>query len=230
MKIDIDRLRALFQGYAASRRPADRRGCPSPREIARSFEPSLSRRRQRAIVDHISECPGCQEEFRIFLAQKRTEDASPDSVGPDIAGSHRRSSGRSRRWSRPVWQGASVLAGIGLSLVATLVIVRNMKEADVVRAGAPSLVLRSPKAGQTLSRPIVFRWDRHPDIESYVLELFDERMLPVWTSEAIQRHTLAVPSEVASSFRTGTYYWMVTGFTAESRRIESGLSRFTLRQ
>jgi len=229
MKTDLDRLKVLYQGYAASRRPVDRRKCPSPRVLARSFEPSLSGRRQRAIADHISECPACREEFTLFLGKKRAETASPENDGPDVVGREGRTPRRSVYRFRPAWQGASVLIGIGLAVVATFVIIQKRELSDVVRASGSKLVLRLPKAGQALSRPLVFRWAVHPDVEYYVLELFDDQMLPIWTSEAIRASRLALPHEVASSLQPGTYYWMVTGFTAESQRMESGLSRFTLR-
>ncbi len=85
--------------------------------------------------------------------------------------------------------------------------------------------LSFPKPNQTLSRPFVFRWQPIPDSDHYVLELFDEALLPVWTSNKIRDVQIPFPPNL----KTGkTYFWMVTAYSDEATLAESELARFVI--
>lgn len=195
MKIDDDRLKELFRGYVASRKPLTRRGCPSSEAIARSFEPSAPARKKRKIVDHVSGCPFCRDEFLMFLEIQKRDPARPEALS-------RRPSGRPL-----LWQVACVFLGLGLVTTSYFIFV-HQKEISAMRQRLETgLVLLSPKADKSLSGPLVFRWQGRPALEYYVLELFDDALLPVWTSDRIQEPQVSLPAEIRSTLQPGKSYF-----------------------
>lgn len=212
MKIDDDKLKEIFQGYASSRRPLTRKGCPSPKAIARSFEPSASVRKKKRIVDHVSGCSSCHDEFMMFLEIQRREPASD------------------RLKSRPpLWRYASVLLGLGLVVTSVFVAVHQKELADIQRAAEAGIILLHPKADQSLSGPPVFRWQARSAADFYVLELFDDALLPIWTSDKVRDLQVPLPPQVTATLRPGkSYFWMVTAFSQGSKIEESHLGRFVI--
>ncbi|MGB8960185.1 MAG: hypothetical protein WCC00_14345 [Candidatus Aminicenantales bacterium] len=215
MRIDDDQLKELFRGYAASRKPLTRNECPSPEVLASSFEPSASVRKKKKVVDHISGCSFCREEFMmLFEIQKR----EPSRLGV-------LSQGRSSRY--PLWQYACVLLGLGLVMTSFFVSVHQKELSSVERSAERGITLLGPKADQSLSGSFVFRWRGRSASDYYILELFDDALLPIWTSGKIQELQIPIPPEVYTTLRPGrSYFWMVTAFSQGAKTEESHLGRF----
>ena len=134
---------------------------------------------------------------------------------------------RSRRL--PLWQYACVLLGLGLVTTSFFVFVHQQEVSTVLRTAETRLVLLSPKANELLSGPLVFRWQGRPASDYYVVELFDDALLPIWTSDKIRELQISIPSEVSSALKPGrSYYWMVTAFFQSSKTEESYLGRFVI--
>jgi hypothetical protein len=232
MDNDHDKLRRLYQGYAAGRRPQSRRACPSPTEMAESFEPSASRRRKKKIIDHITDCPSCREEFLLLLGGQRWDAGPVPSAGTvHDTEAAARTDLRKGRARVPLWRLAGAVAGLGL-IIASLVAVRHQWELSMaLRSAQPGIALLAPRTGQSVSRPVTFRWKSRAPAESYVLELFDEALLPVWTSDKLSASAIQIPPEIGSRLSPGkTYYWMVTGFSGRDKAGESPMGRFSVRR
>ena len=230
MKIELDRLRTLFQGYIASKRPTDRRGCPTPGAMAGSFDASLSRRARKNIADHISECPFCREEFLMLMEAQRSEAGAAEPEDRAISDRARPLSRKGAGGSGLAvgWRYACVLIGLGLAISSFFVIIQQKQFSEVQRSGESGILLLYPRASQSITAPPIFRWRGSPTVDYYVIELFDEAMLPIWTSERIRGIQAPLPLDVFSGLRPEkSYYWMVTGFSLDSRTEESGLSRFS---
>jgi hypothetical protein len=230
MKIELDRLRTLFQGYTASKRPPDRRGCPSPRAMAGSFEASLTSRARKNIADHISECPFCQEEFMIFMEARRSEAGAPEPEDQAISSQPRPLPRRRAGGSglAVVWQYACVLIGLGLAISSFFIVIQHEYSSEVQRSNETEILLLVPRASQVITAPPIFRWRASPAADYYILELFDEAMLPIWTSERVRGIQAPLPRDVFSGLLPGkSYFWMVTGFSLDLGTKESGLSRFS---
>jgi hypothetical protein len=231
MKINDDNLRALFQGYATSKAPPNRKRCPSPKAIAESFEPSASVRKKKKIVDHLSGCSYCREEFMLFfqiqksdLGSARIEDrAAPYESAADLV--------KKRHPAHPpFWQYACVLLGFCLTIFSIFLIVQQNDLSEVQRNKETGILLSTPKAGQILAGSLVFRWQGKSATEYYVLELFDEALMPIWTSSEIRDTKLRLPADVRSGLQPGrSYFWMVTAYSGNSELVESKLARFTIR-
>ncbi len=214
----IDSLRELFQGHADSRRTPCRRNCPSFAAIAGSFEPAASQRDKKRIIDHISGCSDCQEEFMLLLElQKKEGDRHPGIV-------------KDRVFAHPLlWRYACTLIGLGLALTSFFMLIQKEKLSDVQRTSERGILMISPKIDHFVSSPLVFRWLGDKKAEYYILELFDEALLPVWTSDTIRDIQMHLPSEVNSKLRPGkSYFWMITAYSQDSKINESKLARFTI--
>jgi hypothetical protein len=129
------------------------------------------------------------------------------------------------------WQYVAVIFGIGLAVSSYFLVIQQRPPSSNQRANGSGIILLAPGTGQTIRGPLLFRWERNPQADSYILEIFDAQMRPVWTSSRIHDSRLAPPQEAASLLIRGeTYYWMVTGFALDSTRLESGLSSFRFRR
>jgi hypothetical protein len=231
MRIDVDKLRELFQGYAASRKPLNRKGCPSQSAIAGSFEPSASVRKKKRIVDHISACSFCREEFMMMLESQEHDAGSIKIKCPTVSYKPRRGAARVARslGHSPLWQYASVLFGLVLVISSLFILVRQSDLSPVRRIGGSGIVLLYPKPGQSLSGPIVFRWQERLGSEFYVLELFDDALLPIWASDKIRDTQILLPPDISSNLNPGKpYFWMVTALSHNSKMAESTLARFQI--
>jgi hypothetical protein len=233
MKIDLDQLRALYLGHLAARRSTGRRACPSSWAMAGAFDPSVSRKAKRRIAEHIWECPDCREEFQLLLEAQRAgydperdEDPSPSSPWPARPIRVKEPSGLTR-----IWQYAFVLIGLCLAISSVFLIFQRGPSSGVPRANVPALELISPTPDQAVASPPLFRWRESPGCRTYVLEIFDEEMLPLWSSEKTSHPEFLLPSEVFLRLAPGrSYYWMVTGFSPDLETQESALQRFRLRR
>jgi hypothetical protein len=231
MRIDLDKLRELFQGYAASRKPPSPEGCPSPSAIAKAFEPSASVRKKKRIVDHISECSFCREEFMMMLELQQHDATSIKIESSTASYEPRHGASRAVRslGHSSLWQYASVLFGLSLVISSLFILVHQSDLSEVQRTGGSSIVLLYPKPGQSLSGPIVFRWQERLESEFYILELFDEALLPIWTSDKIRDAQIQIPPNVSSSLNPGkSYFWTVTAFSPDATVTESTLARFQI--
>lgn len=215
MRIDDDQLKEIFRGYVASRKPLTRRRCPSPEVLASSFEPSASVRKKKKVIDHISGCSFCREEFMmLFEIQK----SGPFRLGV-------LSQGRLSR--HPLWQYACALLGLGLVMTSFFISVHQTKLSSIERSAERGITLLDPKADPSLSGPLVFRWRGRSASDYYILELFDDSLLPIWTSGKIRELQTPIPPEVRTTLRPGrSYFWMVTAFSQGAKIEESQLGRF----
>jgi hypothetical protein len=233
MKIDLDQLRILYQGHVATRRPPNQRRCPSSWVMAGAFDPSLSRKKRRKIADHISKCPYCREEFVMLLEAQRRE-REQGMAGEYIVTSPTHRAPAQVKWPcalTRIWQSALILIGLCLAISSVFLIIQQNRQPGVPRASAPAIRLISPKADQVLASRPVFRWQNNPACTAYILEIFDEVMLPLWSSEKIHDAEFLLPPEVFMKLVPGRdYYWMVTGFSTDLSTKESSLCRFILRQ
>ena len=217
MKIDDDQLKEYFRGYTASKRPLTRKGCPSPETVASSFEPSASVHKKKRIIDHISGCSLCHEEFIMLLEIQKRE---PDKV---------RAIRQERSDRTSLWQYACVLLGLGLVMMSFFVSVHQKEISIVERSAKTGLTLLDPKVDQSLSGPLVFRWQGRSVSDYYILELFDDALLPIWTSDRVREHHIPIPPEVYATLQPGrSYFWMVTAFLQGTKTEESRLRRFII--
>jgi hypothetical protein len=126
------------------------------------------------------------------------------------------------------WQYTCVLVGLGLAISSFFIVIQHKHSSEVQRSNETKILLLVPRASQVITAPPIFRWRGSPVADYYVLELFDEAMLPIWTSERIRGIQAPLPHDVFSGLHPGkSYYWMVTGFSLDFGVEESALSQFS---
>ena len=220
MSSDLDKLKELFQGYAASKASPSREGCPAAAEIVDSFEPGASRRQKKRVIEHIAGCPFCREEF-MMLVRRRAAEGVAEAPAPSWAAG--------RRARVPLWRFAAAMIGLVLTVSSLVVVVRQRDRWNVIRSGGAAIRLLAPKPDQRLSSPPLCRWEDRADADHYILELFDEALLPVWTSGPISGSELRLPPEVYARLLQGRrYFWMVTGYSGQAPIGESRMGRFVV--
>lgn len=228
MNNDDDIYKEVLQDGIEFPKPPDRKRCPSPEALAKSFEPGASRRAKKRIVDHLSKCLYCQEEFKFYhelqsfhrglSLNERT--GSPDSPA-----------NRSRffdcPFGRPLWTYASILLGLALISSVVLLLFQSIDISDFERGEEAAIVLDYPQHSYRIRDELIFRWERYPAAQHYVLELFDDSLLPLWTSPAIQDLQTRLPPEMRPVIKAGKfYYWMVTAYSGPVKVAESVLTQF----
>ncbi len=242
MAMDDKCLKNAFQASLETKRPPSRDGCPPPESLLRLLRSAAPRREAARTIDHVSACGACAAEFQVLLEVLRQEKTFVRDVerlvvssrGGDPPGARFRKGFRRFRGlrlfpGRPSWRLAALAAGLAvvcLAVVSTFV----LRAPETFRSSSPARVelLQPVDSSLRLSQP-VFKWEAAKGSEYYILELFDETLLPVWRSEAVSRPELRLPPSLTRGLMIGdSYFWMVTVHFADGETISSSLQKFTL--
>ncbi len=183
------------------------------------------------ILDHIGGCPECSNELRLILDIRKQSEALASQPG-------RTRENRSLFGSRSRWPGLSpslvkfafAFFGAVVTIVSLLLLVQQTPQPDETRSVKDSIGLNAPVGDIQSSVPLLFEWRRLPGADYYVLDLFDEELMPVWTSKELQGIRLLLPADVATRLSVNRpYYWMVTAYSGGEKIAESNLVHFVLR-
>ncbi len=188
------RLREVYAGRLAARRPAGRVGCPSPEALQ-----VLARREGDAAarletLDHAMTCGDCRSDLDLLRSIER--------AGRELGASGRPAR---RTWLMPAALAASLLLAVGLGRLA----LTPGSEDDVVRSGADTggVVLLAPPVAAGAGDSLVFAWRPVPRATSYRLEVMNASGQVVLETETAD--TLAAP-EAARRLAPGEYQWWVS--------------------
>jgi hypothetical protein len=66
MKINDKDLNDRYKAYIKSKSPHSRKKCPSREDLSKAFDTKTSEKHKTNIINHISECHDCGEEFGIL--------------------------------------------------------------------------------------------------------------------------------------------------------------------
>lgn len=229
MDRDNDILKKAFQASATFHRPLDRKHCPSLEALAQSFEPGASKRNKIIIVDHISKCSYCREEFKLYhdlqqlhlaLSQNEREICInpldvPIKFCPAIP--------------RQLWSYASILLGLALISSVLFLFFHRTDMSEIRQTPSAAVLLVYPQSSHSISEELTFRWKELPSAQDYVLELFDDSLLPLWTSPRIQGLHVRLPSTLNQMIEVGrSYFWMITAYSGPMKTSESKLTHFVV--
>jgi hypothetical protein len=193
-----------------------------------SFGSPTSIRNKKEIIDHITECSFCREEFEILLDLHKwqasfstltSENSSTDSTKPKL--------GAANSVKRIIWRYAYFLFGLVLILTANYLIIQRNSISEAMRTSEQRILLFAPARVHIFPKPLIFRWEAQPPSQYYILELFDNSLLPVWTSQKLFDIQTQLPVEVLSRLQSGNFYfWMITAYSSTQKISESELLRF----
>lgn len=236
MKIDLDSLKSLYQSQKKTGLlPNDH--CPDPKQLVSLLRSELPRKKAGKIVDHVLACPDCREEFKFLVKVLRAEKNLIDelerwlkekSSSPSVERAP--ASFRAKRWLAVLrgwpWPAVSVAAA-GFVVVISILFILVFRHPERYRADSTARVALLEPVDQkiSLSSPL-FRWKSVPGADSYMLQLFDQNLKPIWKSDRIFTTRLVLPAEVVSRLLPGhVHFWMVVAFS-DGEEVASSLEKF----
>jgi len=196
--------------------------------MASSFKPTASSRKKGGIVDHITECSFCREEFMLLFRLQ-----GYDFIPKKLAGKMEHEDSPTKNASAgnfgfpSFWRYAYILFGLGLIISAIFLFIQQKELSEVQRARKTNILLLYPTSTHTFPNTLIFRWQEQSASQYYLLELFDEALSPIWTSHQIHDTQVQLPANIYSNLHFGkSYFWMITAFSDKSKIEESKLVRF----
>jgi hypothetical protein len=225
MKIENDDLKKTYLAYISSKILGNPNKCPSPIVLFNSFSSSTSLRNKKRVISHITGCSFCREEFDLLLELQRYH-ASSTTVINETSSTPDKLCAASFRKSL-IGRYAYFLLGLLLILFAYYFNAQQYSLIEIKRTSEQRILLITPAQVHTFPKPLIFKWQEESVSQYYILELFDNSLLPVWTSQRILDVQTQLPEDILSHLQTGNYYfWMVSAFSSTQKISESELMRF----
>jgi hypothetical protein len=229
MKIDNRTLVDLYREYIELNTASLKYDCPSSESLANSFIPSTSPREKKRIADHISHCRSCRDAFMILLQLQQCDASSAFDQDNRGRKNHPNKIYSKLIYISPFFRFSCVFVGLLLITTSALLIIQNNEFSRTSRSGGAGINLVYPVTTHPKSEKLIFQWKREPESRYYVLELFDEALLPLWTGQIADVLQMQLPDDVYSCLQIGkSYFWMVSGFSEDLKIDESPLTRFIL--
>jgi len=245
MKINRQDLKFLYSAHLIEKTPLSRKNCPPTKEIINLLRSKLSKKRKLKIIDHMTECYFCYKEFQAILEILREENklvGASDELAikdEDIYQNKNgvlKDSSRQRKKSFPFfprlsWKSIPVFLGLIL-IITTLsifIIFLNKGQKNYRSEYYPSIRLLDPIGEKIQKSLLKFRWIEIEESEYYIIEIFDETLLSIWRSNKIYNNYFSLPEEIADKLsKSKRYFWMLTAYFPDGRKIESSIEHFIL--
>lgn len=242
MKIKHNDIQKLYKAYIMDRIPQSRKNCPPPKEIINFFRSKLNENRKSKLIDHITNCCYCAQEFEFILQTLREQEKLSEEIGRLFRSKNMRMEIKKRvrkgvpqlakkRWiSFPFLSWKYVLPiFVAAIIISALIIFMKPKKPEFRDEHLPQISLIEPVNGKYFKPSSVFNWTEIKNSAYYILEIFDETLFPVWESNKISKNHYTLPGETARKLiKNKTYFWMVTAYFSDVRKIESNLEEFIL--
>jgi hypothetical protein len=234
MKIRLDELRERYVSCIADRTPRKRECCPSPEIFTSCLRGSASKKQKNRLLDHLTCCSYCLDEFQFVLATLRQEKklnseidrrlSSQDSMSFSLRESFKLLLSRKKALTAALAAASLTIVAGGLYLILH----------EPLRFRTPmqsSIKLIQPVNQKVSKTSLFFRWREKDGADHYIVELFDETLYPLWKSPRLYGDTAQFPPQLANRLIPGrTYFWLVSGFTAQGQKVESPLKPFQIKK
>jgi hypothetical protein len=228
MKIKHNSLKKLYKGYLEDQFLGSRDKCPSPQDFIAHLRDACSKKKKNQIIDHVTQCPECLEELKFVLKTIREEEKFISDL-KDLIPENKQSK-KNKYYPqlisfRPLWIYGLIIIS-GAVLISHLV--RNISQQEKYRGNvARSVTLISPTHKTEQKTQMGFKWEDVQESDYFILEIFDESLYPVWTSDKIKENYARLSEEITGILiKDKIYYWMVTAFLSDGKTIESRLQEF----
>lgn len=237
MKINTDELKKLYRSYISEKISLSRQNCPSTKGILRLFSSNLSEKQKTKIIDHISCCHYCSQEFEFILNTKRQEKkligeiedlfhSAAETISANTEEKRHRFS-----WPKLSWKYVSLLAFLTAIIASLFVIIFifHQHQKEYRSQYQMSFKLIQPLNNKYSKSSLTFEWQKIERADYYLLELFDQSLMPVWKSKKIHKTKIFLPRNIVDSLKENKmYFWMVTAYFPDGQKIESRIEAFTL--
>lgn len=245
MKINNDDLKKLYKLYIIETTPPSRKKCPPIIEIINLFRSKLSERQEILIIDHVSSCYYCLQEFEFILKTLRIDKKLNTDVGnllrkekcslltpknavkKDIHG-RKGIITFFPRISRK-YAFLFVITILSISIIITMFLLKYSKKIEFRGNYPKSVKLIEPLKKKYSKSLLKFRWLEIKGSEYYIVELFDEALRPIWTSNKIYINSTALPKRIVDILtKNKKYFWILSAYFPDGEKIESRIEYFIL--
>jgi len=230
MIISDNNLKKLYREYLKDTTAVSREKCPNPETILKSLRSPYYSKKKATILDHISQCFHCAQEFDFVLSTLRQE----SDLYKEIEETAPRTSSNSSLSSLPrkfpkLIPVVALLSVMIMSVGYFTFKYVQKKEFRTLRASP--LELTTPVDRSVGLNELVFEWAKFAKISYYKIEVFDESLLPIWKSKDIYSNYIKAPPNLLRKLnRSETYFWMVTAVFSDGRILESRLEGFSIKK
>jgi len=248
MKINNKDLQRLYKAFVRQKIPSSRKDCPPFKKIIKLFSNRLSEKQKTQIIDHITNCYYCTREFEFILHSLRyklklnTEINKLLLTEKEIYAIKKRAevivSDLEKRQKFPFlrlsWKYVSILlAGTVIITFSVISFKTNLfripEESKQRSENITQIKLIEPVGEKHSKTSISFKWSEIKNSNYYILELYDEALVPIWKSKKIFKNYFIFPRKLSKNLTENrVYFWMVTAYFMKGRKIESPLEEFTL--
>ncbi len=247
MKITYNDLKRAYKSQIRRRIPPSREECPAAENIFSVFDKSTSPADKEKIIDHVTGCSYCLQEFELMQGFVREEEKAVGDIDSHLRAKDRNTRIPGKRpkilkipsglevQARVLWRWAAaslfvIIVITGLFLIGTKSFLRTPEDKE--RGRLPGQVhLIAPIRGQKIETPLLFRWERTANAEYYQLEIFDESLLPIWKSSQIEGVYYELPPQAADLIKQNrAHFWTITAWLIDGTKRESPLEEFIFRE
>jgi hypothetical protein len=226
MKTNDRELKMAYREHVQNASGTREKDCPTSEDIWRLFSEKTSGNRKARLVDHITTCPFCFREFEAFLEISRAEGKLVREVQSRFQ-SDAKTAPLPMAWR---YAGAFLMA---MAILAAAVLSTKWlgfpKRPEERGRLSGQIRLLAPGPETALRSPLVFRWEAVALSEYYVVEVFDDTLLPVWKSAQLAITNCEIPKQIKEKMaKERTFYWMLTAFSPGGTKTESFLEEFRL--
>lgn len=225
MGMSDNELRRIYRSHVSGKTRAARGGCPAIEDLREAFEDTTPRAAKDEIVDHLSDCSDCAREFE-FIREIRGKEKEL-AAGIRKLARHRRSP--ILIFSRPLRSYALALVMIAIMISGAIMFKHDRahdeersRSATIPEALAPSGHVEAPL-------PLTFKWKPVLRAVSYVVEIYDESLQPVWESPPISTTAVTLPDPIKETLSGNkNYYWSALALDSEGKIGESRFEAFSV--
>ena len=230
IKIDHEEMKKLYEAHIAEKSPQKGIDCPSPELISSLLKPNTSESIGNETLAHVLTCSHCTKEFQLILSTLRVEKKflnEIEEVFKPTEKDHKKEKGTKSFFFRLSWKYAFFLIGAAIIAVVFMLKITNIQ---MYRGtNHKSIRLVSPLDQHYKKSNILFEWEMVEHADSFIIEIFDESLYPIWKSEKITGNRMNLPSDALAQLDSSrTYYWVVSAFMPNNRIIESQLQKFEI--
>lgn len=236
MKLNSRDLREAYQADIKDEIPKTRKFCPSPKEMLHLFRSRKSENKKAKIVDHITNCYYCSQEFEFIIEalryEKKLNNIAEEFTAKKGKNPALKYSISHSFFSRFKWGYSTLIASCVLvfSLTAIFIVFKKVESSKYRGTFINQIELIKPRKKMLTQSTMAFEWEAVRGADYYVLEIFDETLYPIWTSEKIIVNSIILPRETSYRLESNkSYYWMVTAFLQSGIKKESMLKEFQIK-
>lgn len=223
METDDSELRRIYRSCVSERIRAGIKDCPPIADVRKAFEAGIPRGIKDRIVDHISNCANCALEFE-FIREARPMEKELGSMIRKVSRLRRR---RVLFLPRPL-QGYALGSLMIVVMIAGVFMLKHDRVRDGGRSRSTTIPESiSPSGHVDALPPLIFMWKPVLRAVSYVVEVYDESLRPVWESPPVSTTAAILPDPIRDALSGGkNYYWLVQAFDSDGKIGESGFEAF----